>query len=542
MEDYKPSFKHAVFYLLDVRSFFDADNDGVGDFRGLQQKLDYLQELGVTALCLFPFQKSVGRHGGFDISDHRAIDPLLGTGKEFRSFLREARRRGFRVMADFVAHCTSNEHRWFQRARSSPANSSARKFYLWRRGTEGDWGCPGPDWCWDEQARAYFRHAGHPDQPLLNYGHRPVVRAMASVLRAWLAAGIEGLRIHGLAQLRSSGEDEPMQPGLHVLRTWRAELSASFPDAVLIAAVDGWPDDLRQWAGNGTDGCHLIVNNPLVLRLLMAMRVEDYSFIRPIMEATPVLPEASAWALPGGIDSTLPVAALTDEEKDYCQRVFQGFGGRHPWFEQRLARLLGNRQESIRTFFGLLFSLPGVPCLYYGDEIGMGEMPGIPGAEALRAPMQWSAARNAGFSRAETAELIRPCNTDSDFGYTSVNVESQSRNPHSLLWWMIRCLSLRKRYFAFTEGDLKFIDSSNRTVLAYVRECREQKILVAVNLGRSAGETMLDLARYEACAPFELFGQETFDKITAAPYKLSLGPKSFVWLRLAEAELEFTRE
>ncbi len=535
-------YKDAIIYELHVRAFLDSSGDGHGDFPGLTQKLDYLQDLGVTALWLLPFYPSPLRDDGYDIARYKDVHPNFGTLHDFRVFLREAHARGLRVITELVLNHTSDQHAWFQRARRAKPGSSYHNFYVWSdtperyRDTRVIFRDFEPsNWTWDPVANAYYWHRFYSHQPDLNFDNPQVRRALTRVVDFWLGMGVDGLRLDAVPYLyEREGTSNENLPETHAyLKQLRAHVDGRFGNRMLLAEANQWPEEAAAYFGDG-DECHMAFHFPLMPRLFMSIRMEDRFPIIDIMQQTPVIPETSQWALFLRNHDELTLEMVTDEDRDYMYRSYAhdpqariNLGIRH-----RLAPLLGNDRRKIELMNGLLFSLPGTPVVYYGDEIGMGDNIFLGDRNGVRTPMQWNGDRNAGFSRANPHRLYLPVVIDPEYHYEAINVEAQQNNSQSLLWWMKRTIALRKRHRAFGNGRLEFLNPENRKVLAYLRIHHEETILVVANLSRSVQFVNLDLSRFAGTVPIELSGRTAFPPVGAAPYMLTLSPYSFFWFGL----------
>jgi maltose alpha-D-glucosyltransferase/alpha-amylase len=535
-------YKDAIFYELRVGAFQDSDGDGAGDFRGLTERLDYLQDLGVNTLWLLPFCPSPMRDDGYDISDYEGIHPSCGTLDDFRLFLREAHRRGLRVVTELVINHTSDQHPWFQRARRSPSGSRHRDFYVWSDTPNRYAGAriifkdfEHSNWSWDPIAQSYYWHRFYAHQPDLNFDSPDVRKAVLRFLDFWFRLGVDGLRLDAIPYLfEREGSDCENLPETHAfLKDLRSHVDARFRDRMLLAEANQWPEDAVSYFGNG-DECHMAFHFPLMPRLFMGLHMENRYPIIDILSQTPTLPEACQWALFLRNHDELTLEMVTDEERDYMYRVYahDAQARINLGIRRRLAPLLGNDRRRIELLNALLFSLPGTPVVYYGDEIGMGDNYYLGDRNGVRTPMQWSSDRNAGFSRANPQRLYLPVIIDPEYHYESVNVEAQESNPHSLLRWMKRLIALRKRYQAFGRGSIEFLHPANGRVLAFIREWEDECILVVANLSRFVDYVELDLSRYAGQSPVELFGTRPFPPIGELPYLLTLGPHSFYWFRL----------
>ena len=535
-------YKDAIIYELHVRAFYDSNGDGIGDFPGLTQKLDYLEDLGITAVWLLPFYPSPLRDDGYDIADYTDVHPAYGTLRDVKEFIREAHRRGIRVITELVLNHTSDQHPWFQRARRAAPGSVWRNFYVWSDTPEKykeariifkDFETS--NWAWDPVAKAYYWHRFYSHQPDLNYDNPAVRRAILRVVDFWMRLGVDGMRLDAVPYLyEREGTNCENLPETHAfLKELRRYVDSRYRNRMLLAEANQWPEDAVAYFGDG-DECHMAFHFPLMPRLFMAIRMEDRFPIVDILSQTPPIPETAQWALFLRNHDELTLEMVTDEERDYMYRVY----ARDPvarinlGIRRRLAPLLGNNRRRIELMNGLLFSLPGTPVIYYGDEIGMGDNVYLGDRNGVRTPMQWSADRNAGFSTAPRQRLYLPVIVDAEYHYEAVNVEAQQANPHSLLWWMKRLIALRKQFKAFGRGSFELIPVENRKVLAYVRRYEQETILVVANLSRFVQWAELDLSTYRGLVPVELFGRIEFPAIGEEPYRITLGPHSFYWFSL----------
>jgi maltose alpha-D-glucosyltransferase / alpha-amylase len=540
-------YEDAVIYELHVRAFADSDGDGIGDFRGLTQRLDYLEDLGVTAIWLLPFYPSPLRDDGYDIASYREVHPDYGTMRDFRTFLRAAQGRGLRVITELVLNHTSDMHVWFQRARRAKPGSRARDFYVWSDSPD-----PYPDariifsdfessnWSWDATAGAYYWHRFYSHQPDLNWQNREVRRAMFAIVDFWLDMGVDGLRLDAVPYLyEEEGTNCENLPKTHdALKRLRHHVDRKYPNRMLLAEANQWPEDAVAYFGDG-DECHMAFHFPLMPRMFMAVRMEDRYPLIDILAQTPPIPEGCQWAIFLRNHDELTLEMVTDEERDYMYRTYADDPQAriNLGIRRRLAPLLGNDRRVIELVNALLLSLPGTPVVYYGDELGMGDNIYLGDRNGVRTPMQWSADRNAGFSRANPQQLYLPVISDPEYG--AVNVEAQQANPNSLLWWTKRMIALRKRYHAFGRGSLEFLLPDNRKVLAFLRELGDERILVVANLSRRAQFVELDLRRLDGLVPEELLGHTAFPALPADKlYPLALGPHDFYVFALTPAEME----
>jgi len=545
-------YKDAVIYQLHIKAFFDSNGDGLGDFRGLTSKLDYVKDLGVNTLWLLPFYPSPLRDDGYDVADYHNVHPQYGTRADFRNFVREAHRRDLRVITELVVNHTSDAHPWFQAARRAPAGSSKRDFYVW---SDDDTKYKGTriiftdtetsNWTWDPVAKAYFWHRFFSHQPDLNFDNPKVLKAVVRSMRFWLDMGVDGFRLDAIPYLvEREGTNNENLPETHtVIREIRALLDAKHSGKVLLAEANQWPEDVREYFGNA-DECHMAYHFPLMPRIYMAIAQEERYPIVEIMQQTPEIPESCQWAIFLRNHDELTLEMVTHKERDYMYRMYAADSRAriNLGIRRRLAPLMENNIDCIKLMNSLLFSMPGSPIIYYGDEIGMGDNIFLGDRNGVRTPMQWSPDRNAGFSRADPQSLYLPAIQDAVYGYEAVNVESQSRDPGSLLNWMRRMLAVRNTTRAFGRGKLAFLRAGNRKVLAYLRELDDEAILCVANLGRSAQPVELDLKRFRGRVPVEMIGRTPFPPVGELPYLLTLPAHGFYWFRLALAnEVEVPR-
>lgn len=535
-------YKDAIIYELHVRAFKDSNADGIGDFRGLTEKLDYLQDLGVTAIWLLPFYPSPWRDDGYDIADYTAIHPAYGEMQDFRRLLREAHRRDLRIITELVINHTSDQHPWFRRARHAKPGTVARDFYVWSDSPDryrdariifNDF--ESSNWAWDPVARAYYWHRFYSHQPDLNFDSPAVHTAIAKVVDFWFRLGVDGMRLDAIPYLyeREGTSCENLVETHGYLKKLRAHVDAAFPGRMFLAEANQWPEETVPYFGTG-DECHMGFHFPLMPRLFMAIQMEDRFPVVDILKQTPPIPETCQWAMFLRNHDELTLEMVTDEERDYMYRMYASDPQAriNLGIRRRLAPLLQNNRRKIELMNALLFSLPGTPVLYYGDEIGMGDNIYLGDRNGVRTPMQWSGDRNAGFSRANPQRLYLPTIVDPEYHYEAVNVEAHQANPSSLLWWTRRLIGLRKRFKAFGRGSIEFIYPANRKVLAFIRRHEDEHVLVVANLSRFAQYARLDLSRYGGASPIELFGRTEFPAIGEAPYFLTLGPHAFYWFQL----------
>ena len=541
-------YKNAILYELHVRAFFDGNGDGIGDFKGLRQKLGYLQDLGVNALWLLPFYSSPLKDDGYDIADYRNIHPSYGTLADFKAFLREAHRRGLRVITELVVNHTSDQHPWFQKARRAKPGSPARDFYVWSETPDRyrdariifkDF--EKSNWTWDPVAKQYYWHRFYSHQPDLNYDNPEVRRAVLDVADFWLEMGVDGMRLDAVPYLveREGTSCENLAESHAFLKELRRHVDGRFKNRMLLAEANQWPEEASAYFGQG-DECHMAFHFPVMPRLFMGIRLEDRFPIVDILQQTPAIPDSCQWALFLRNHDELTLEMVTDEDRDYMWRVYASdpearlnLGIRH-----RLAPLLGNNRRKIELMNGLLFSLPGSPVLYYGDEIGMGDNFRLADRGGVRTPMQWSSGRNAGFSEAPARRLVLPVITDPEYHYETLNTAVQEKNPHSLLWQMRRMIALRKQHPAFGSGSMELLQPNNAKVLAFLRRTNEETVLVVANLSRFVQFAQLDLASFRGKVPVEMFGATRFPPIGEQPYLLTLGPHTFFWFTLESEKTE----
>ncbi len=537
-------YKDAIIYELHVRSFFDSNADGIGDFPGLIEKLDYLADLGVTTLWLLPFYPSPLKDGGYDIADYYSIDSNYGTMKDWRNFLREAHRRGLRVITELVLNHTSDQHAWFQRARRAPPGSEWRDYYVWTDNPEkykqarvifNDFELS--NWTWDPVAGAYYWHRFYSHQPDLNFDSPETRKAVFKVIDFWLDQGVDGFRLDAIPYLyeRENTSCESLPETHQFLKDLRRHVDENYQGRVLLAEANQWPEEAVTYFGQGTgDECHMAFHFPLMPRLFMGVRMEDRVPIVDIFEQTPPLPATSQWALFLRNHDELTLEMVTDEERDYMYRVYaQDRKARlNLGIRRRLAPLLGNDRKRIELLNLLLLSMPGTPVLYYGDEIGMGDNIYLGDRYGVRTPMHWNSDKNAGFSRANPQALSLPVVVDSEYHYETVNVEAQQKNSNSLLWWTKRLINLRKQWKAFGRGTLEFIPTANRKILAFVRRFEEETVLVVANLSRMPQSVELNVPGLAGQRPTELFGHTEFPLISSAPYVLTFSPHAAFWFSL----------
>jgi maltose alpha-D-glucosyltransferase/alpha-amylase len=534
-------YKDAIFYELQVKSFYDSNADGVGDFRGLTEKLDYLQDLGVDCIWITPFYPSPQRDDGYDVADYFGVNPDYGTLQDFKAFVKESHRRNMRVMIDLVMNHTSDQHAWFQAARQDP-KSPYHNYYVWSD-TDQQYqdariifiDTERSNWTWDPVAQKYFWHRFFSHQPDLNFDNPRVRRAMLKIMRHWLDMGIDGFRADAIPYLyeREGTNCENLPETHEYLKEVRHFIDTNYPGRILLAEANQWPADVRHYFGDN-DEFHMAFNFPLMPRMFMALRREDRRPIIDIISQLPDIPESCQWCLFLRNHDELTLEMVTDEERDYMYyeyakdpRMKLNLGIR-----RRLAPLLDNGRRRIELLNSLLFTMPGSPIIYYGDEIGMGDNIYLGDRNGVRTPMQWSIDRNAGFSRADSARLYSPPITDPVYSYQGINVEAQQRDQSSLLNWMKRLIRLRKKYPVFGRGTIQFLHPDNQKVLTYIRQDEQHTILVVNNLSRFVQPVELDLRAFQGYTPVEIFGETRFPPIGELLYFLTLGPHGFYWFRL----------
>jgi maltose alpha-D-glucosyltransferase/alpha-amylase len=540
-------YKDAIIYEVHVRAFSDSVTDGIGDFGGITQKLDYLEDLGVTAIWLLPFYPSPLRDDGYDIADYTNVHPSYGTLREFQRFLREAHRRGIRVITELVLNHTSDQHIWFQRSRRAEPGSRWRNFYVWSDTPDRYQDAriifkdfETSNWTWDPIAKAYYWHRFYSHQPDLNWDNPEVQEAMFGAMDFWFEMGVDGMRLDAVPYLyeREGTNCENLGETHTALRALRKHVDEKWKDRMLLAEANQWPEDAVAYFGKG-DECHMAFHFPLMPRLFMSLRMEDRYPVTDILRLTPAIPDGCQWALFLRNHDELTLEMVTDEERDYMYRTYAHDRAMriNLGIRRRLGPLLENDRRKIELMNALLFSLTGTPVVYYGDEIGMGDNIYLGDRNGVRTPMQWSADRNAGFSKANPQKLYLPVNIDPEYHYEAVNVETQQNNPHSLLWWMKRIISQRKQFRAFGRGSLEFLYPSNRKVLAYIRQYEDENILIIANLSRFTQCAELDLSRFNGSVPVEIFGRAKFPTIGDQPYFFSLGPHAYYWFHLQPREV-----
>jgi maltose alpha-D-glucosyltransferase/alpha-amylase len=537
-------FKDAVIYQVHVKSFFDANDDGIGDFKGLAQKLDYIKNLGATCIWLLPFYPSPLRDDGYDIADYRGVNPAYGTVRDFRDFVRRAHEHGIRVITELVVNHTSDQHPWFARARNAKRGSVYRNFYVWSDTDTRYLGAriiftdtETSNWTWDPVAAQYYWHRFFSHQPDLNYDNPRVVEAVLDVMRSWLDCGVDGMRLDAVPYLfEREGTDCENLPETHaVLKKMRAVLEREYPNRIFLAEANQWPEDVRAYFGDG-DECHMAFHFPLMPRMFMAIAEEDRYPIIDIMRQTPDIPDNCQWAIFLRNHDEMTLEMMTDRERDYMYRVYasEPRARINIGIRRRLAPLMENDRRRIELLTGLLMSMPGTPILYYGDEIGMGDNIYLNDRDGVRTPMQWSVDRNGGFSRANPARLYLAPIMDPVYGFQSINVEAQSAISSSLINWLRKLIAVRQGYRVFGRGTLKFIRPANRKVIAYVREYEDEIVVCVANLSRVPQQAALDLSAYSGRVPVEMIGWSPFATIGDDRYVITLPGHGFFWFLLSD--------
>jgi len=534
-------YKDAIIYQLHVRTFSDSNNDGIGDFPGLMQKLDYLQDLGIDALWLMPFFPSPLRDDGYDIADYTSVHPNYGSIEDFKGFLKAAHSRGIRIIIELVLNHTSDQHAWFQEARSS-RNNPKRDWYVWSE-TDDRYkqariiflDTEMSNWAWDPVSKSYYWHRFFNHQPDLNYDNPAVFEAMWAVMKFWLDIGVDGFRLDAVPYLvEREGTNCENLPETHaIIRELRARLDAEYPDKMLLAEANQWPADVSAYFGSG-DEFHMAFHFPLMPRIFMAVQLEDRKPIIEILEQTPQIPDRCQWCIFLRNHDELTLEMVTDVERDY---MYEGYAKDKTMrlnlgIRRRLAPMMDNDRRRIQLLNVLLMSMPGAPIIYYGDEIGMGDNVYLGDRNGVRTPMQWNGGWNAGFSGADPERLYSPLISNPVYGYQAINVESQLRSRHSLLSWMKKLIEVRKSTRVFGRGSIEFLQPSNHRVLAYVRQLGDQQILIVNNLSNSAQAVELDLRAYKGSIPIEMSGRNLFPRIGDLPYLLTMGSYESYWFRL----------
>jgi maltose alpha-D-glucosyltransferase/alpha-amylase len=534
-------YKDAVIYQLHVRTFCDSNADGVGDFPGLTQRLDYLQDLGITAVWLLPFFPSPLRDDGYDIADYTSVHSSYGTLGDFKAFLEAAHSRGMRIIIEMVLNHTSDQHPWFKEARSSRDNPK-RDWYVWSQ-TDLRYEGVGiifvdtetSNWAWDPVSKSYYWHRFFSHQPDLNFDNPAVVEALWEIMKFWLEMGVDGFRFDAVPYLVER-EGTPCEnlPETHaIIREFRKRLDAAYPGRMLLAEANNWPVNVRAYFGNG-DEFHTAFHFPLMPRMFMSVKLEDRKPIIDIFQQTPEIPHNCQWCIFLRNHDELTLEMVTDIERDYmydeyatdkAMRINRGI-------RRRLAPMMDNDRRRIELLNGLLMSMPGTPIVYYGDEIGMGDNIYLGDRNGVRTPMQWDGDANAGFSAADPERLYSPVISNAVYGYQAINVAAQKRTEHSLLRWMVALIKLRNSFQVFGRGSIAFLKPANHRVLAYIREFGDEMVLVVNNLSSSAQAVELDVRPFKGFVPIEMFGRNLFPRFGDVPYLLTLGPYQFYWFQL----------
>ena len=539
-------YKDAIIYQVHVKSFRDSNRDGFGDFNGLIEKLDYVESLGANCIWLLPFYPSPLRDDGYDISAYEEINPAYGTLDDFKRFLDAAHERGLKVVTELVINHTSDQHPWFQRARAAPKDSPERDWYVWSDDPNKYAGTriiftdtETSNWSWDPLAQQFYWHRFFSHQPDLNFDNPAVRAAVIDVMRFWLNMGVDGLRLDAIPYLiERDGTNCENLPETHVvLKELRAAMDAEFENRVFLAEANQWPPDVRPYFGDG-DECHMAFHFPLMPRMYMALRREDRTPLVEILQRTPTIPDDCQWAIFLRNHDELTLEMVTDEERDYMYHEY----AKDPrmrinvGIRRRLAPLLDGGRRQMELMNALLFSMPGTPIVYYGDEIGMGDNMYLGDRNGVRTPMQWSDSRNAGFSEAEVAAIYSPVVVDAPYGYLAVNVEAQERTQTSLLRWMRRTIRVRQRSQAFGRGTMEILPVQNQRVLVFLRQYGDETILCVNNLSRYAQPVQVDMRRWTGWTPVELYSDQPWPRVGDLPFLITLGPHTFLWFRMNPPE------
>ncbi len=536
-------YMDAIIYQLHVKAFYDSNGDGIGDFHGLTEKLDYIRDLGVNTVWVMPFYPSPLRDDGYDVADYEEVHAPYGNREDFGRFVEAAHERGLRVITELIVNHTSDEHPWFQAARRAPRGSAERDFYVWSDDPNKYAGTriiftdtETSNWAWDPVAQQHYWHRFFSHQPDLNFDNPEVLRAVLKTMHFWLDMGVDGFRLDAIPYLvEREGTSNENNPETHsVVKAIRADLDRHYTGKLLLAEANMWPEDVRQYFGDA-DECHMAYHFPMMPRLYMSIAMEDRYPLVEIMSQTPPIPAGCQWAIFLRNHDELTLEMVTDRERDYMYRIFANDPRMrvNVGIRRRLAPLMENNRDKIELITFLLMTMPGAPIMYYGDEIGMGDNIYLGDRNGVRTPMQWSPDRNAGFSRADPQRLYLPPIMDAVYGYEAVNVEAQLRSPSSLLHWTRRLVATRSRYRAFGRGTLSFLEPGNRKVLAYLREHEGEAMLCVANLSRVPQAVELDLERFEGRVPVELFGQESFPPVGKLPYLVMLPGHGYIAFRLA---------
>jgi len=552
LEDDPLWYKDAIIYELHVKTFFDSSGDGVGDFRGLIKKLDYLADLGITAIWLLPFYPSPLRDDGYDIADYFDVNPQYGTLRDFRDFLREAHKRKLRVITELVLNHTSDQHAWFQKSRRAKPGSALRNYYVWNDTPEKYQDAriifkdfEPSNWSWDPVAKQYFWHRFYSHQPDLNFESPNLMKAVQRALDFWFEMGVDGMRLDAIPYLfeKEGTNCENLSETYEVLKKLRKYLDSRHRNKMFLAEANQWPEDAVAYFGEG-DICHMAFHFPLMPRMFMALQMADRFPIVDILDQTPSIPDECQWAMFLRNHDELTLEMVTDEERDYMYRIYAKDAAAriNLGIRRRLAPLLGNHRRKIELMNVLLFSMPGTPVIYYGDEIGMGDNYYLGDRNGVRTPMQWSSDRNSGFSRVNPHKLYLPVIIDPEYHYEAVNVENQQGSSASLLWWMKHTIAVRKRFKAFSRGSLEFMTPENNKILSFIRRYEDEIIFIAVNLSKYAQTAEFDLSRYKGYTPEEVFSHNIFPRIKDAPYMLTFAPFGYYLFQLKEEKEAITAD
>ncbi|MNS24229.1 Trehalose synthase/amylase TreS [compost metagenome] len=544
MAEHSLWYKDAIFYEVSPRAFKDGNGDGMGDFIGLTEKLDYIADLGVNCIWLLPMYPSPLKDDGYDISDYYNIHPQLGTLDDFKRFLEEAKKRDLRVIADLVLNHCSDQHHWFQEARKGKDNPY-HDYFVWTDDITkyGDARIIFTDteksnWTWDESAKQFYWHRFYSSQPDLNYDNPAVREEMKNVLKYWMDLGLDGFRADAVPYLfEREGTNCENLPETHgYLKELRAFMDQHYPEAIMLGEANQWPEDVLPYFGNG-DQFHMSFHFPIMPRLFMSIRQEDRGSLEWIINRTPDIPANCQWATFLRNHDELTLEMVTDEERAYMYREYAPDNRMrlNVGIRRRLFPLVENDRRQAELLHGLLLSLPGSPVLYYGDEIGMGDNVYLPDRFGVRTPMQWDDNRNAGFSDAKPSQLYFPVIDDpGQYHYQSVNVMAAMENKSSFYWWLVNLITHRERFKAFGRGDIKFLHPNNKKIFTYVREYEGETVLVVANLSKAPQPVELDLQQWAGSIPVEITGLTPFPKVTDQPYQLSVGPYGFFWFHLCQ--------
>ncbi|MFC2125974.1 maltose alpha-D-glucosyltransferase [Bacteroidota bacterium] len=545
-------YKDAIIYELHIKAFMDGNSDGMGDFDGLLQRLDYLEDLGITTIWLLPFFPSPFRDDGYDIADYYNVNELFGDLKTFRKFLKEAHKRGLKVIIELVLNHTSDEHEWFKRAKKAKSGSVYRDFYSWSDDPDkyADTRIIFTDyevsnWTWDHEAGQYFWHRFFSHQPDLNFNNPSVQKEVFRILEFWCKMGVDGFRLDAVPYLfEEEGTNNENLPQTHdFLKRLRKFIDEKYDNIMLLAEANMWPEDSASYFGDG-DECQMNFHFPLMPRMFMAVNMEDRYPIVEIIDQTPTIPDNCQWGTFLRNHDELTLEMVTDEERDYMYKVYtkDPLARINLGIRKRLAPLLDNDRRKIELLNVLLFSLPGTPVIYYGDEIGMGDNYYLGDRDGVRTPMQWDPGRNGGFSDANPQQLYLPLIIDPEYKFENINVENQQKNTNSLLWWMKHLIRMRKRYKAFGRGEIKFLEPENRKIIAFTRTFNSEELLIIVNLSRFAQPVELDMEDYDGYLPVEVFSRSNFPRITKQPYIFTLAPYGYYWFELTKEKADIFKD